>query len=120
MFPVVKFDKFSRISKINTCVKKSKQLERANFLIVNFPFVCNNIPAAPACGVYISKLIRYPRSCFSYHDFLDRWFLLTRKLLKQGLLLVKLKSSLFYVAIMTWFTVTEYLCHKWPQMFRLS
>ena len=28
------------------------------------------------------------------HDFLDRWLLLTRKLLNQGFILVKLKSSL--------------------------
>ena len=28
-----------------------------NFLIVNFPFICSNIPAAPAYGVYISQLI---------------------------------------------------------------
>jgi len=30
-----------------------------NFPIVNFPFLCSNIPAAPAYGVYISQLIRY-------------------------------------------------------------
>jgi hypothetical protein len=65
-----------------------------NFPIVNFPFICSNIPAAPACGVYISQLIRYSRACGSYQDFLDIWLLLTRKLLNQGLLLVKLKSSL--------------------------
>ena len=62
--------------------------------IVNFPFICNNIPAAPAYGVYISQLIRYSRACGSYQDFLDRGLLLTRKLLYQGFLLVKLKSSL--------------------------
>jgi hypothetical protein len=62
-----------------------------NFPIVNFPF--SNIPAAPAYGVYICQLIRYSRACGSYHDFLDRGFLLTRKLLNQGFLLVKLKSS---------------------------
>jgi hypothetical protein len=28
-----------------------------NFPIVNFPFVCSNIPAAPAYGEYISHLI---------------------------------------------------------------
>ena len=33
-----------------------------NFPIVNFPFICNNIPAAPACGVYLSQLIRYSRA----------------------------------------------------------
>jgi hypothetical protein len=49
---------------------------------------------APAYGVYLSQLIRYSRACGSYKDFLDRGFLLTRKLMKQGFLLVKLKSSL--------------------------
>ena len=63
-----------------------------NFLIVNFPFICSNIPASPAYGVYISQLIRYSRACGSYQDFLDRWLLLSKKLLNQGFLLVKLKS----------------------------
>ena len=36
-----------------------------NFPIVNFPFVCSNIPAAPAYGVYISLLIQYSRACGS-------------------------------------------------------
>ena len=31
-----------------------------NFPIVNFPFICSNIPAAPAYGVYISHLIDIP------------------------------------------------------------
>jgi hypothetical protein len=65
-----------------------------NFPIVNFPFTCSNIPAAPAYGVYISQLIRYSRASGSYQDFLDRGLLLTRKLLNQGFLLVKLKLSL--------------------------
>ena len=34
-----------------------------NFPIVNFPFMCSNIPAAPAYGVYISQMIRYARAC---------------------------------------------------------
>ena len=33
-----------------------------NFPIVNFPFICNNIPAAPAYEVYISQLMRYYRA----------------------------------------------------------
>jgi hypothetical protein len=45
-------------------------------------------------GVYISQLIWYSRACGSYQDFLDRGLLLTRGLLNQGFLLVKLKSSL--------------------------
>ena len=65
-----------------------------NFPIVNFTFICSNIPATPAHGVYISQLIRYSRACGSYQDFLDRGLLQTRKLLNQGFLLVKLKSSL--------------------------
>ena len=65
-----------------------------NFPIVNFPFICSNIPASPAYGVYISQLIRYSITCGSYQDFLVRGLLLTRKLLNQGFILVKLKSSL--------------------------
>ena len=65
-----------------------------NFPILNFPFTCSNIPVAPAYGIYISQMIRYSRACGSYQNFLDRGLLLTRKLLNQGFLLVKLKSSL--------------------------
>ena len=54
----------------------------------------SNILAAPAYGVYISQMIQYSRACGSYQDFLDRGLLLTRKLLNQVFLLVKLKSSL--------------------------
>ena len=65
-----------------------------NFPIKNFQYICSSILAAPAYGIYISQLIRYSRACGSYHDFLDRRLLLTRKLLNKGFLLVKLKSSL--------------------------
>jgi hypothetical protein len=63
---------------------------------VNFPFIYSysNIPAAPAYRVYNSQMIRYSRACGSYQDFRDRGLLLTRKLLNQGFLLVKLNSSL--------------------------
>jgi len=61
---------------------------------VNFPFICSNIPPAPVYGVYITQLIRYSRACGSFQDFLGRWLLLKRRLLNQGFLLVKLKSSL--------------------------
>jgi hypothetical protein len=49
-------------------------------------------------------LIRYFRACGSCQDFLNSALLLTRKLLNQGFLLVKLKLS-FTVATMTWLTV---------------
>jgi hypothetical protein len=89
-----------------------------NFPIENFPFICSNISAARAYGVYISQLIRYSRGYGSYQDFLDKGLLLTRKLLNQGFLLVKLKSLLrkLYGPLMTWLTVMEYLCHKWPRI----
>jgi hypothetical protein len=85
-----------------------------NFPIVTFPFICNNIPAAPTYGVYISHLIRYYRACGTYQDFLERGFVLTRKLLNQGFLLVQLKSHFerLTVAIMTYFTAMEYMCHN--------
>ena len=48
-----------------------------NFLIVNFQFICSNIPAASAYEVFNSQLIRYSRACGTYQDFLDRGLLLT-------------------------------------------
>jgi hypothetical protein len=72
------------------------------------------IPEAPAYGVYISKLIRYSKTCGSYQDFLDGELLPTRKLLN----LLKLKVSLrhFSVPTMTLLTVMEYICHQWPRI----
>ena len=72
------------------------------FPIVNFPFICSNIPAAPAYGICISQLIRYSRACGSYQDFLDSGLQLTRKLPSQGFLLVKLKSSLRKLRSPSW------------------
>ena len=31
----------------------------SNFEIVNFPFLDEDVPRSPSCGVYISQLIRY-------------------------------------------------------------
>ena len=45
-------------------------------------------------GVYISQLIGYSRTCGSSQHSLYRGLLVTRKLLNQGFLLVKLKSLL--------------------------
>ena len=44
--------------------------------------------------IIISQLIQYSKACGSYHNFLDRRLLLTRKLLNEGFLSVTLKSSL--------------------------
>jgi hypothetical protein len=55
-----------------------------NFSIVNFPYLCGNISASPAYGVYISQLIRYARACSTYDQFLVQGSLLTNKLMSQG------------------------------------
>ena len=84
--------------------KRYNKIHDFNFPIVNFPFICSNIPEALSYLLHISQLMPYSRACCSYHDFLDRGLLLTRKLLNQGFPVVKLKSSLwtFTVATMTW------------------
>jgi hypothetical protein len=43
-----------------------------NVPVVNFLFICNNIPASPAYEVYISHCVRYSRVCGFYTDFPDR------------------------------------------------
>ena len=64
-----------------------------NFHITNFPFLSSNIPSSPAYGVFISQLIRYARACSSYECFILRARRLSSKLLKQGYLAERLKSS---------------------------
>ena len=63
---------------------------------MNFPFICSNIPALSAYGEHIPQLIPYGSS----HDFIDRSH--------------HFKS--FTITTMTWLTVTEYQCYKWPQI----
>ena len=68
--------------------------EDCTFPIVHFLFISSNIPASQAYGVYISQLVCYSRACAQYSNFLDRAQLLTQKLLKQGYVVPRLKSSL--------------------------
>ena len=49
--------------------------------------------SSPAYGVFISQLIRYARACSSYECFILRARRLSSKLLKQGYLVERLKSS---------------------------
>ena len=65
-----------------------------NFHITNFPFLSTNIPSSPAYGVFISQLIRYARACSSYVCFILRAMRLSNKLLGQGYVKERLKSSL--------------------------
>ena len=65
-----------------------------NFHITNFPFLSSNITSSPAYGVFISQLIRYARACSSYECFILRAARLSSKLLGQGYVMERLKSSL--------------------------
>ena len=65
-----------------------------NFHITNFPFLSSNIPSSPAYGVFISQIIRYARACSSYGCFILRAMRLSNKLLGQGYVKERLKSSL--------------------------
>ena len=64
-----------------------------NFHITNFPFLSSNIPSSPAYGVFISQLIRYARACSLYECFILKVRRLSSRLLKQGYLVERLKSS---------------------------
>ena len=64
-----------------------------DFPIVKFPYLGSNIPESPACGVFVSQLIRYARVCSKYEDFLFRGSILISKLLKQGYSSRKLQTN---------------------------
>ena len=68
--------------------------KRDDFHITNFPFLSSNIPSSSAYGVFISQLIRYARTCSSYECFVLRAVRLSNKLLGQGYVKERLKSSL--------------------------
>ncbi|KAK3108652.1 hypothetical protein FSP39_012601 [Pinctada imbricata] len=65
-----------------------------NFSITNFPFMSSNILSSPAYGVFISQLIRYARASTKYTDFVLRARRLSDKILSQGYVCNRLKSSL--------------------------
>ena len=65
-----------------------------NFHISIFPFLSSNIPSSPAYGVFISQLIRYARACSSFEWFILRAVRLSSRLLGQGYVMERLKSSL--------------------------
>ena len=68
--------------------------KRDDFNITNFLFLSSNIPTSPAYGVFISQLIRYARACSSYGCFILRATRLSNKLLEQGYVKERFKSSL--------------------------
>ena len=78
---------------------------------MNFPFICSNIRAAPEYGVYISQLIRYPKACGFYQDFLNR-IAANKEANEQRVpnSQVEIMTSNVLVTTMTWLTIMEYLC----------
>ena len=64
-----------------------------SFRIVNFPFICSNIPSLHLYEVFISQLKRYATGYRNYADLLYRTRILTLRLLKEGYVATRLKSS---------------------------
>ena len=79
-----------------------------NFKIINFPYLCSNIPSSPAYGVYVSQLIRYARACTNYSDFLERHKNLRTRLLSQEYEEMRLKKSLTKFFFKYQFLVEKY------------
>ena len=76
------------------CIPAVVALLYFNFHITNFPFLSSNIPSSPAYGVFISQLIRYARASSSYECFILMAVRLSNKLLGQGYVKERLRSSL--------------------------
>ena len=75
-------------------LRTSNKRDDFNFHITNFPFLSSNIPSPPAYVVFISRLNRYVRDCSSYECFILRVVRISNKLLGQGFVKERLKSSL--------------------------
>ena len=80
-------------------VKIYDKRDDLNFDIVNFLFLCGNVPQSPSYGVYIFQLIRCARASTLNDEFLSRSCRLTSKLMGQVYERFKLISALkkFYV-----------------------
>ena len=55
-----------------------------NFKIVNYPFLCGNVPKRQSYGVFLSQVVRFSRVCMKYQCFIKECRILVRKLLRQG------------------------------------
>ena len=65
-----------------------------SFRITGFPFLGGGIPSSPACGVFVSQLVRCAGACSSCGCFILRAMRLSSGLLGQGCVRERLKSSL--------------------------
>ena len=68
--------------------------EDYKFEIVNYPDLSGNIPHGAAYGVYTSQIIRYGRVCSRTEDFIVRVKLLTKKLIRKGFIISRLKNTM--------------------------
>jgi hypothetical protein len=70
-----------------------------------------------------ADIVRMLHCCYGkkIYTVIGLGLLLTRKLMNQGLSLLSWIRHFesFTVATMTWLAVTEYMCHKWGQIFSI-
>ena len=64
-----------------------------SFRIVNFPFLCGNVPTSQSYGVFTSQLVRYARGCMYIDDFVSRSQILFSRLMNQGFRCKRLQST---------------------------
>lgn len=87
------------------------KIDDLGFPILNLPFLCSN---RSAC-----LWNTYPLLLFvSYHDFIDKWFLLTRKLLNEEFQVVSWNHHYenFKNAIISWMTGMKNLFQRWRRI----
>ena len=78
-------------SDIHTSVNDKR--DDFGFPIVNFPWLCGDVPRLPSYGIYISQLVRFARCCTSVFDFHSKNLQITSKLLIQGYRYHKLRKT---------------------------
>ena len=54
------------------------------FNIVNFPFLCGNVPLGQSYGGFTSQVVIYGRGCMFVKDFVSRVQMLRKKLIRQS------------------------------------
>ena len=64
-----------------------------NFTITHFTFLSRNNSSSQVYGAFIPQLIRYARACSSFECFIVKVRRFSSRLLKQGYILERLKSS---------------------------
>jgi hypothetical protein len=89
---------------------RTKPYDKRDDFNFHFPFICYNIPAAPAYVIYISQLIRYSRVCASYRDLLDR----ERELLLTILVEFVLCDLLVFCVVFSWSLFVILSLFVWP------